>query len=176
MSAAVHQRPMSARRTAAAGERLPTIASTCKTALAVFAEYNAQHKLAEIKAENVALKRERACFGTSVGCVYEDCSNCGHTSANCDCLAWTCRCYRCWLMRRVYKAADYETPASAEGSVFFRMVDDSVDDPVHVRRLVLERSATTDSSFLAETLGEVLGIMEFDEAALARALDGLPLA
>ena len=173
MSAAVHQRPMSARRTAAAGERLPTIASTCKTALAVFAEYNAQHKLAEIKAENVALKRELACFGTSVGCVYEDCSNCGHTSANCDCLAWTCRCYRCWLMRRVYRAAD---AATVEGGMLFRMVDDSADNPAHVQQLLRERSASADGSFLANTLGDVLGTMEFDQAVLARALDGLPAA
>ena len=164
----------------AAGERAPrpSIASTCRAALAVFAEYSAQHRLAELKAENVALKKELACFGTSVGCVYEDCSNCGNNCANCDCMAWTCRCYRCWLMRHVYRAAEKDVPASGDdNSLRFQMLDDSGNNTAHVQRLALERSAAADGScYIAETLGEVLGTMQWDEAVLARVLDDLPLS
>lgn len=127
-----------------------SIASTCKAAFAVFAEYSAQHKLAELKAENEALKRQLACYGTAVGCVRGLCSNCGHEGDHCDCKAWTCRCYQCWLMRRLYLVA-HGTPGD------FNMVDDSADDEVNRKRLARER-AETDNMFDADVMDAVLNM------------------
>ena len=140
------------------GSREASIASTCKAALAVFAEYSAHHKLAELKAgnaalteENAALKRELALHGTAVGCVDGLCSSCDNPGDHCDCKAWTCRCYRCWVMRRVYMVVHGEQGAHTE----FRMVDDRADNKVHTQRLVRER-AETDNEFDADLMDTVL--------------------
>jgi len=121
--------------------------STCKAALAVFCEYDAQLGAAELRRERDALKKELALFGTSVGCVAPGarCSNCNEAAADCQCRAWTCRCYWCWVMRRTYNRAQAQgrmVDAAGAGSTgFFRMVDDSDDDARFMARL---RTQTDD--------------------------------
>jgi len=114
---------------------------TCKQALAVFTEYHAQLGVVALRAERDALKRELALFGTAVGCVQQGavCSNCHKVSEDCQCRAWTCRCYSCWVMRRTYSKAHKQgrmlDAASAESTLFFRMVDDSSDDALYKARM-----------------------------------------
>ena len=125
--------------TPASGSQM--MASTCKAALAVFCEYDAQLGAAELRRERDALKQELALFGTAVGCCADGvkCSNCNAESSDCQCRAWTCRCYACWLMRRTYKKAHRQglmVDAAGIGSAgFFRMVDDSSDDERFAARL-----------------------------------------
>jgi len=117
------------------------MSSTCKAALAVFSEYDAQLGAAELRRERDALKKELALFGTAVGCVASGarCSNCNSESNDCQCRAWTCRCYACWVTRRTYRKAQKEglmVDAAGIGSAgFFRMVDDSSDDERFTARL-----------------------------------------
>ena len=117
------------------------MSSTCKAALAVFCEYDAQLGAAELRRERDALQLELALFGTAVGCVANGarCSNCNAESSDCQCRAWTCRCYACWAMRRTYKKAQKQglmVDAAGIGSAgFFRMVDDSSDNERFTARL-----------------------------------------
>jgi len=120
------------------------MSSTCKAALAVFSEYDAQLGAAELRRERDALRRELALFGTAVGCCAHGarCSNCNAESSDCQCRAWTCRCYACWVMRRTYNKAQEQgrmVDAAGVGSTgFFRMVDDSSDDERFKARLLTE--------------------------------------
>ena len=67
-------------------------------------------------------------------------SNCNAESSDCQCRAWTCRCYACWLMRRTYKKVQKQgrmVGAVGEGSTgYFKMVDDSSDDERFKARLL----------------------------------------
>ena len=114
----------------------PSILSASKEALAIFTEWTAHNKLKQLHHENLALKAELALFGKSVGCVREECSACGYESEQCECQSWTCRCYECWLMRRVYKDAGKD----AGGMLCsYRMVDDSANDAEFGARLQGDR-------------------------------------
>ena len=117
------------------------MSSTCKEALVVFTEYESQLGVVELRLERDALLRELALFGSAVGCVAPGakCSNCNEASADCQCRAWTCRCYWCWVMRRTYNRAQAQgrmVDAAGAGSTgFFRMFDDSADDARFMARL-----------------------------------------
>ena len=95
------------------------LAHTCREAFAIFTEYAAQQAHTDMCRELHELKQELALFGSTVGCVLNNCSMCHEMPNECRCRAWTCRCSACQAMRTTYKhkLAPHEKP-------FFRMIDD----------------------------------------------------
>jgi len=95
------------------------LAHTSREAFAIFTEYAAQQAHTDMCRELHELKQEMALFGSTVGCVLNNCSMCHEMPNECRCRAWTCRCSACQAMRTTYKnkLAPHEKP-------FFRMIDD----------------------------------------------------
>lgn len=118
----------------------PSVFSTCKDAFAVYTEYQAQQNVIAMTAEIARLKDELALFGSAVGCVRDKCSNCGGAVDECECKAWTCRCYFCWLSRRCYRRTQENfSPNAADGQENLRLIDDSADDAKHGVELAKSR-------------------------------------
>jgi len=132
---------MAGTKKTAAPAPAPRMYSTCREALVVFTEYSAQQGGVALRTERDALWVELALFGKEVGGVAmgASCSNCLLEAADCDCKAWTCRCYPCWVMRRSYH--------KVQGDAYFKLVDDSSED----------------ESFLDHLRGELQDNDEIDE-------------
>ena len=82
---------------------LPAVAMVSKECLEIFRVYRQSVTLVQICSKSLYMAHELALYGTSVGCVDKVCSLCVMPMGQCACKAWTCRCDKCWEMRRIYQ-------------------------------------------------------------------------